>query len=340
MLYLSRADVAACGITPARMNDVVEAVFLAEAQGTAWTQPKLALFRPDGNSFRAKAGATTDPSYGAVKWFGYFPGNADRGLPDFWPMVILNEGETGFPVAVMDATWISASRTASVTAAAARHLARKDAKTVGFIACGTQARANLDALAAAFPLQRVTAYSRNPRTSSAFAEAAAARGLKAIAVTDPRDAVRGHDIVVSSVPHASPSGRFLDAADVSPGTFVSMVDLGYGWRKETLGRFDRIVTTTSHRAPQRIGKAQLRGTLCGGSCRCDRKTHPRTDLGGGAERTDFRRNGSCRRGSGDRSIRGCLSCRHRYIAAAVRATMTKRSASQPETRIQLVDERN
>ena len=79
MLYLSRADVAACGITPARMNDVVEAVFLAEAQGTAWTQPKLAIFRPDGSSFRAKAGATI-------------------------------------------------------------HMARKDAKTVGFVACGTQAR--------------------------------------------------------------------------------------------------------------------------------------------------------------------------------------------------------
>jgi ornithine cyclodeaminase/alanine dehydrogenase len=242
MLYLSRADVAACGITPARMNDVVEAVFLAEAQGTAWTQPKLAIFRPDGSSFRAKAGATIHPSYGAVKWFGYFPGNADRGLPDFWPMVILNEGETGFPVAVMDATWISASRTASVTAVAARHMARSDAKTVGFVACGTQARANLEALTAAFPLQRVTAYSRNPRTASAFAEAAAARGLAASAVTDPRDAVRGHDIVVSSVPPASPTGRFLDAADVSPGTFVSMVDLGFGWRRGTLGRFDRLVT--------------------------------------------------------------------------------------------------
>ncbi len=242
MLYLSRAAVAACGITPARMNEVVEAVFLAEAEGTAWTQPKLAIFRPDGSSFRAKAGITTHPGYGAVKWFGYFPGNAERGLPDFWPMVILNEGDTGLPVAVMDATWISASRTASVTAAAARHMARKDAKTAGFVACGTQARANLEALAAVFPLQRITAYSRNPQTAADFAEAASARGLAARAVTDPRDAVRNHDIVVSSVPHASPSGRFLDAADVSPGTFVSMVDLGFGWRKETLGRFDRVVT--------------------------------------------------------------------------------------------------
>ena len=242
ILYLSRADVVACGVTPVRMNAVVEAVFLAEAQGTAWTQPKLALFMPDGSSFRAKAGALIGPSYGAVKWFGYFPGNAARGLPDFWPMILLNEGETGFPVAMMDASWITAARTASITAAAAKHMARSGAKRVGFVACGTQARSNLDALAAAFSLTHVTAYSRNPRTAAAFAELACASGFAAEVARDPRDAVRGQDIVVTSVPHASTSSRFLDAADVSPGTFVSMVDLGFGWRKETLGEFDRVVT--------------------------------------------------------------------------------------------------
>jgi ornithine cyclodeaminase/alanine dehydrogenase-like protein (mu-crystallin family) len=264
ILHLSRADVVACGVTPARMNAVVEAVFLAEAQGTAWTQPKLALFRPDGSSFRAKAGALTHPGYGAVKWFGYFPGNADRGLPDFWPMILLNEADTGFPVAMMDASWITATRTASITAAGAKHMARRSATRVGFVACGTQARSNLDALAAAFPLRHVTAYSRNPETAASFTAAARTGGFAAEAVTDPRDAVRGQDIVVTSVPHASTSSRFLDAADVSPGAFVSMVDLGFGWRKETLGAFDRVVTDNmAQSGPGGSEKLNFDGTYAG-----------------------------------------------------------------------------
>ena len=103
---------------------------------------------------------------------------------------------------MMDASWISAARTASITAAAAKHMARADSKSVGFVACGSQARSNLEALAAAFALRRITAYSRNPQTAISFAESARAKGFVADAVTDPRDAVRGHDMVVSSVPQA------------------------------------------------------------------------------------------------------------------------------------------
>lgn len=47
---------------------------------------------------------------------------------------------------------------------------------------------------------------------------------------------------MSSVPHTSPDAQFLDAGEVSPGTFVSMVDLGFGWRRETLMHFDRVLT--------------------------------------------------------------------------------------------------
>lgn len=119
------------------MNDTIEAAFRAEAAGVAWTQPKLSVSRPDGASFRAKAGALSKPPYGAIKWFGYFPANARRSLPDFWPLIVLNEGETGFPVCVMDGTWITATRTAAVTAVAAKYMARRGSR-VGFIACGTQ----------------------------------------------------------------------------------------------------------------------------------------------------------------------------------------------------------
>ena len=216
ILYLSRDDVAAVGITAAEMNDAMTAIFRAKAENRAWTQPKLTVFRPDGASFRAKVGVVSQPDYGAIKWFGYFPGNERAGFPDFAPLILLNEGATGMPVALMDGIVISAQRTGSLTAVAARYLARRDAASVAFIACGTQARSNLEALLAEFPLQRVVAYSRRVATAEAFAAEAEGRGLSATVATDPHQAMRDVDIVVSSVPHASPQNRFLDATASRP----------------------------------------------------------------------------------------------------------------------------
>jgi ornithine cyclodeaminase/alanine dehydrogenase-like protein (mu-crystallin family) len=110
ILYLSRDDVSAVGVTASEMNDAVAAILRAKAQGAAWAPPKMAVFRPDGASFRAKGGALSRPGYGAVKWFGYFPGNERARLPDFVPLIFLNEGETGMPVAIMDGVVISAQR--------------------------------------------------------------------------------------------------------------------------------------------------------------------------------------------------------------------------------------
>ncbi|MBV9749162.1 MAG: ornithine cyclodeaminase family protein [Acetobacteraceae bacterium] len=242
ILYLSRQDVQACGLNAGDVTRALVAMFRDRADGRAWTQPKMTIFRPDGASFRAKGGALGGQGYGAMKWFGYFPDNARRGLPDFTPLILLNEGVSGMPVAVMDAVWISAVRTGCISAVAARWMARPDATSIAFVACGTQARTNLDALLTVRPLSRVVAYSRRRSTAESFAEEVRRRGLGARVTTDPGEAIGTCDIVVSSVPHGSPEARFLDAGSLAPGTFVSMVDLGYGWRKESLTALDRIFT--------------------------------------------------------------------------------------------------
>ena len=154
ILYLSRADVASCGVSPGEMNVAMEAMFRAKAEGRAWMQPKMLIARPDGQSFCAKGGVMSRPDYGAVKWFGYFTGNEHFGRPDFLPLIILNEGESGMPIAIMDGTWISAFRTGSLTAVTAKYMARPDADSVGFVACGLQARSNFAALMASFRLRR------------------------------------------------------------------------------------------------------------------------------------------------------------------------------------------
>ncbi len=73
-----------------------------------------------------------------VKWVSAFPENRGRGLPTIAGLIVLNDPETGLPLAVMDAGWITAKRTAAASALAARHLARPDSRILGILGCGVQ----------------------------------------------------------------------------------------------------------------------------------------------------------------------------------------------------------
>ncbi len=239
LLYLSRADVVGCAVSSADANAAIAAGFVAKSAGRAQSRgAQMAL--AGGVLFDAKAGVLGP--HAGVKWYGYVPDNDARGLANFSPVIVLSETETGLAVAVMDGTWITAVRTASITAVAAKHLARAESCRVGFVACGAQARSHLDALRVDFDLRTVVAYSRRRETAEAFAELARGKGLEARSVADPRDAIADVDIVVSSVPIRPSRSEFLDASWTSPGAFVSMVDVGFSWRRETLRAFDRVVT--------------------------------------------------------------------------------------------------
>ncbi|MEI8147404.1 MAG: ornithine cyclodeaminase family protein, partial [Alphaproteobacteria bacterium] len=239
ILYLSRDQVIACDLSLADIEGAVHNAFLRHSEGQAWSHRKVTI-KASGNAvFRGKGGVLSSPNFGAFKWFGYFPNNADRGLRDFSPMVLLNDGSDGLPVAMMDGTWLSEVRTAAITLVAARPMARANSSRIAFVACGAQARRHLETFVRAFPLKEVVAYSRRRTTAEAFAVLAREMGLRAEVTESPEAAVKGADIVISSVPHGAAGGGFLQGDWVSPGTFVAAVDLGFGWRRKSLGGFDR-----------------------------------------------------------------------------------------------------
>ncbi len=241
ILYLCDADVRAAGLTLAEVEAAVEAVFAAKAAGRAVMKPKLSLHAPGGALFLASAGVLSAPAMSGVKWVGVTDAAAS-GLPHIAGTVLLNDAASGMPVAILDARWITGVRTAAITAVAARRLARPDSARIGFIACGLQARAHLAALRRHFPLATLRAYSRRLSTAQAFAEEARTQGLAAEAVEDPRAAVAGMDIVVTSTPVVPPTEPFLDAAWLEAGSFAAMVDLGLSWISESLPALDLVVT--------------------------------------------------------------------------------------------------
>ena len=214
------------------LADAIERCLRAAAQGMVENVPKSGVQLADGRLFQsimAVGHGDPAPPYGATKVIGLAPGNHAKGLPHIGSVIVLLDTETGLPCAVMDGSWITEMRTAALSLVVARRLARRDASSIGFIACGAQARSHLAVFREVFPLTSVTAHSRRLDTAEAFATHARSLGLDASATSKPADAVRGMDIVVTSVPDGSRPLGFLRAEWLKEGAFAALVDLGRSW---------------------------------------------------------------------------------------------------------------
>lgn len=241
ILYLSRADIESLSLIPSEIEAAVEGAFRGLADGSSQSVPKLGIDPAPATFFHAMPARLDGARTVGVKWVGVAD-NSARGLPHINAVILLSDLETATLRAVMDGDAITAMRPAAVSMVAARRLARPDSRRIGFIACGLQARGHLDALAAAFPIREVSCYSRRLETAQAFAREAQQRGLAATAVTDPRAAIEGQDIVVTSVPRSRNIVQFLDPAWLAPGAFVSATDLARCWRCADLRRLDILAT--------------------------------------------------------------------------------------------------
>lgn len=225
ILYLSHAEVQATGLGMAEVIRALERMFQEKGTGRVEMPPKPGIHtRPDAFIHAMPAYIPAMQSAG-MKWVSGYPENERRGLPYISGLLVLNDPETGLPIAVMDCMWITAQRTGAATAVAAKHLSRPDASVLGILGCGVQGRSNLEALCVDFPLREVRAYDVNLAAAEDYASEMAARfDLQVDVVDGPIDAVSGCDIVVTAGPILKRPHATIQAGWLDPGAFASLVD--------------------------------------------------------------------------------------------------------------------
>jgi ornithine cyclodeaminase/alanine dehydrogenase len=236
LLYLSRADVDAVGLSMTGIVAVVEQAFGEKGAGRVEMPPKPGI-HPGGsdNFIHAMPAYIPAMKSAGLKWVSGFPGNFERGLPYITGLLILNDPETGLPISVMDCVWITAMRTGAATAVAARYLARPDSSVVGILGCGVQGRSNLEALQVLFPIKQVMAYDIDTDAAQCYAGEIANRfGIEVIIVDTPREAVSGCDIVVTSGPILKKPHCTIQPGWMDEGAFASLVDFDSYWHPEAM----------------------------------------------------------------------------------------------------------
>ncbi len=239
-LFLTDAELENMGIAPREIADAIERALVARAEGRLHVAPKSAIL-PGGGRYMMSTLAVGDEGLTVLKSVAVCPENPGRGLPAINGAIMVLDAETGQLRAVMGANWITAHRTAALSAVAARRLADPASETVAFIGCGVQAQSHLIAFADQFPLKRVRAFGRGQANLEAFCTIAREIGLEVEAPKTPEETLNGADIVVSSVTLNYDVKPFLDANWLKPNAFAAITDLCIPWHDESLGRFGTIV---------------------------------------------------------------------------------------------------
>ena len=128
----------------------------------------------------------------------FYPPNADKGIPTHMALIILNDPQTGAPLAVMDGRLITEMRTAAVSAAATKLLSPKDATILAILGSGVQARSHFEALGLVRNFKEIRVWSQTKAHADEFAKEIDAK------VTSAEEAVRGADVVVTVTSSKTP----------------------------------------------------------------------------------------------------------------------------------------
>jgi ornithine cyclodeaminase len=219
-LVLSGADVRAL-LPMSRCIDLMADALLALARGEAAVPLRSALWLPDRSGLLGTMPAHYAPSgVMGLKAVSVMPGNHGSPWDAHQGGVLLFETTHGRPLALVDASAITAIRTAAVSAVATRALARPDACNLAILGSGVQATTHLEAMLAVRDIEHVRVWSRTHDRAAAFATAARQRGLTVDVAATAHDAVRGADIICTTTSSRHPVllGEWL-----APGMHINAV---------------------------------------------------------------------------------------------------------------------
>jgi ornithine cyclodeaminase/alanine dehydrogenase len=193
LLHLSREEVA--GLLPdiPEQLELVERTYRSLAAGRVELPPKPGVHPRKDSFVHAMPAYLRDEDVVALKWVAGYPANKERGLPYITGLIVLNDAETGLPLAIMDGAEITAARTAAASGVCVRRFAPEGWRRAAILGCGEQGRFHTRLLRALEPDVRIRAWDPHPERIERLGEEVEAAG-------GWEDAVAGADVVVTAGP--------------------------------------------------------------------------------------------------------------------------------------------
>jgi len=224
MRFIDREEVARRLTYPAAIRIVREAM-IALSRGETRQLLRAILPLADGRLYGVMTGAMGAQAVFGSKLISVFQENFAKGRPSHQGLVVLFEPGSGAPVCAVDATEITAIRTAAASAVATDALARSDARRLAILGYGEQASTHARAIREVRRLESVTVWGRSPERALEFARRTEGElGIPARGAASVQEAVAEADIVCTVTAASEP---ILLGEWVRPGTHLNLVGSGY-----------------------------------------------------------------------------------------------------------------
>jgi alanine dehydrogenase len=197
--------------------DAIEATFAAMSRGDAYNFPVVREALGEGRQYGFKSGLDRVGALLGVKAGGYFPGNAERGIPNHQSTVYLFDPDSGKPTAMVGGNLLTALRTAAASAISIKHLARADSEVLGMVGAGHQSAFQMRAAVRARGFKKVIGWNYHPEMLSRLADTAAELGLPFEAVSLEQLGAEA-DVIITIT---SSFDAILQDAHIRPGTHLA-----------------------------------------------------------------------------------------------------------------------
>ncbi len=225
--YLSHEEILALDPPLDQVFAAVEAAFVEHGRGAVEMPPKIGVHTRSGTFIHAMPAWIPALQACGMKWVSGYPENAARGLPTIAGLLVLNDPETGLPLGIMDAQWITAVRTGIVSALIVRTCAAPGARRLALAGCGVQGRDHLRCILHVLgSIESVRLYDVREESARRLRQEAASYSRAAVEIAStPESCLRGADVIATCT-----SGS-LEVEDgwLPPGGTAVGVDSRIAW---------------------------------------------------------------------------------------------------------------
>lgn len=202
MIALSERDISDL-LSPSELLSAVEAAIRMHDEGRTAVPQRLRL-EWDGNTLLTMPAAAADAV--GTKLVSVVPGNPSRGLPTTNGLMVLNDKQTGLPLAIINAAAVTARRTGAIGALGAKYMTPVDLDSVGIIGIGVQGTWQAIFACVARPIREIFYVSRSPASADRFREVISqhAPGVKLTRCANARDLLTCTSLIITATTAAEP----------------------------------------------------------------------------------------------------------------------------------------
>ncbi|MER9484298.1 ornithine cyclodeaminase family protein [Mesorhizobium sp. M0494] len=236
--WLSRNDVAQTNLSFGSALDIIEATLCDHGNGAFQNPPPIGIHPRHDAFIQAMAGWLPKQRRAGLKWVAGYSSNDKVCLPNITGLLVLNDPDTGLPVCVMDAAYLTAVRTAAASAITSKYLSSPHVDKIAVIGAGLQGLYHVEMLSLIHPAAEFQIVDINENAVSRLAEQTYSKAT-IVHVKEAEAAIRSADVVVTA------TSRLEDVAFrfgwVKEGSLVLPVHVR-GWSQDITTASDVLLT--------------------------------------------------------------------------------------------------